>query len=128
MTNKKQQKKVEANEDSSFSSSLKKQLVSVVKFKTRRVKNKEENQKAGIATAVSMFGLIGWSISVPVILSILIGNFVVKKFDGDTSWLINFIVFGFAIGIYNSYKEIKKTFIKDFNDDLKNKKKSNTND
>jgi predicted F0F1-ATPase subunit len=102
---------------------LKKQLVSAVNFKRKRTRIKEKGQKGGIVGALSSFGALGWTLTVPVILMLIIGKVVVEKFGLKESWIINFVFFGFAIGIYNSYKEIKKEYKKNLKITSENGKK-----
>lgn len=102
--------KIKADKDN-----LQKELVSAVRFKKRRLKSKKESRDAGVASAIALFGMVGWSIVVPLVLFIIIGQFFVKKFGMDTSVLLNFILFGFLIGIYNTIREFRKSVKKGFN-------------
>jgi ATP synthase protein I len=98
---------------------LKKELASAVFFKKRRLESKEESKDAGMATALGLFGMVGWSMTVPVILFLLIGQFVIKKFELNPDYLLNFIVFGLGIGIYNTFKELRKTLRREFKKEKK---------
>jgi len=94
------------------SDNLKKQLVSAINFKKKRTRIKEKGQKGGVISALSSFGALGWTLTVPVILMLIIGKVITEKFGLKENWIINFVFLGFAIGIYNSYKEIKKEYKK----------------
>jgi len=102
----------EENKNNVDNKNLRQQLISAVSFKKRRLKSREEGREAGTASALALFGMVGWSISVPLVLFIIIGQFSIKKFGLDSSSLVNFIFIGLAVGIFNTYKEFKKTINK----------------
>lgn len=92
--------------------SLKEELINVVGFKEERIKIKERGQKGAVIALLTTFGVIGWNLIIPVILMLIIGKLVVKKFSLDDMWILNFLFVGLGVGIYNCYKEIKKEYRK----------------
>jgi ATP synthase protein I len=63
-------------------------------------------QRAGTQSAwfgLGMFGVIGWSVSVPTLLGALLGAWWDKHHPGSHSWTLALLVAGLVIGCANAW-------------------------
>ncbi len=71
----------------------------------RKLKARDKNE---IMFGLGTFGIIGWSISVPVLLGVLLGQFLDKKFAMGFSWTITLLFIGVVVGCINAWHWVKK--------------------
>lgn len=75
---------------------------------SRHLMNKNK-EKVDTRLGVAFLGAIGWHLPVPTVLGILIGRWLDKKFPyEDISWTINFLILGLGLGLYNTWKWLKR--------------------
>lgn len=68
-----------------------------------------QKQKPIVLKAFSLFGLIGWSVAVPVAAMAYLGLWVDKKYPSENiSYTLYFVLFGLVAGCYNAYRWLKK--------------------
>lgn len=67
-------------------------------------------QKKGdeIIFGIGTFGVVGWSIAVPVLIGIALGSYLDRKFDFGFSWTLTLIFSGGIIGSINAWYWVKK--------------------
>ena len=65
-------------------------------------KVKAQSKKDNIWFGFGMFGLIGWSVALPVVLGAWLGIWLDKKYPGDHSWTLILLVAGLCIGCWNA--------------------------
>ncbi|SRR6266498_624098 len=56
----------------------------------------------------SMFGLIGWSVTVPTLLGTMLGLWLDKRYPGNRSWTLMLLVTGLILGCLNAWYWVKK--------------------
>lgn len=71
----------------------------------RKLKAREKSE---IMFGLGTFGIIGWSISVPAILGVLLGQFLDKKFALGFSWTLTLLFIGVVVGCINAWHWIAK--------------------
>ena len=52
---------------------------------------------------LGMFGLVGWSVSVPTVLGVLLGWWLDHRYPEGMSWTLNLLVLGLAVGCWNAW-------------------------
>lgn len=57
---------------------------------------------------LGMFGLIGWSVAVPTLLGIVIGTWLDRRWPGQVSWTLTFIIIGVALGCLNAWYWVRQ--------------------
>ena len=57
---------------------------------------------------LGMFGVIGWSIAVPMILGITLGLWVDAKVDSQRSWTLMLMVAGLGVGCLNAWTWVRR--------------------
>lgn len=55
-----------------------------------------------------MFGLVGWSITIPTLVGIAIGLWLDKKYPESFSWTISFLIIGLFIGCLIAWHWVAK--------------------
>jgi ATP synthase protein I len=71
-----------------------------------KVTRKRKAQRAGTQSAwfgLGMFGVIGWSVTVPTVLGALLGAWWDKHHAGPLSWTLALLAAGLTIGCANAW-------------------------
>lgn len=72
------------------------------KIKARRQKNQ------GIWFGLGMFGVVGWSVSIPAVIGIAAGVWIDTKLPGRFSWTIMLLFLGVVLGCANAWYWLKR--------------------
>ncbi|TET33718.1 MAG: ATPase F0F1 [Planctomycetota bacterium] len=72
------------------------------KLKARREKNRQ------VWFGLGMFGLVGWSVTIPTLVLTAIGAWVDSKSEGRISWTLTLLMVGVALGCINAWFWIKR--------------------
>ncbi len=73
----------------------------------RRSKARSE-KKRGIWFGLGMFGLVGWSVTVPALLLLAVGIWIDRTWDSGYSWTLMLLVLGVGLGCLNAWYWVKK--------------------
>ena len=71
-------------------------------------KLRARREKKSIWFALGMFGMVGWSVAIPTLLSIALGVWIDKHFQSRYSWTLMLLVVGVALGCLNAWYWINK--------------------
>lgn len=83
------------------------ELVKKIKKESeKKLKAKEESDE--ILFGLGMFGIIGWSISIPTLLGIALGLYLDRKFSHSFSWTLTLLFLGVIVGCLNVWYWIKE--------------------
>ena len=55
-----------------------------------------------------MFGLVGWSVTIPTIIGITLGIWLDREWPGKHSWTLTFLFIGVALGCLNAWYWVKQ--------------------
>jgi ATP synthase protein I len=58
--------------------------------------------------AVSLFGIVGWSVALPTLLSLALGIWIDNTWPGRFSWTLMLLLVGVVIGCINAWSVIQK--------------------
>ena len=72
------------------------------KLETRR--EKDRNLWFGLG----MFGLIGWTISIPALVGVAVGIWIDKRWSSRFSWTLTLLFLGVVIGCLNAWQWVKR--------------------
>jgi ATP synthase protein I len=81
-------------------------LEQIEKDSKKKIKAEEEGSQ--IMFGLGLFGIIGWSISVPTVLGIFLGVFLDKRFTQSFSWTLTLLFAGVVMGSFNAWHWIKE--------------------
>ena len=74
---------------------------------SRKIKARGEKRK-GLWYGLGMFGLVGWSVSIPALLLLALGIWIDARFKSRYSWTLMLLVLGMGIGCLNAWYWIKR--------------------
>ena len=57
---------------------------------------------------LGMFGLVGWSVAIPTLIGINVGIWLDRRWPGQASWTLTFLIIGVALGCLNAWYWIKQ--------------------
>jgi len=72
----------------------------------RKIKARREKER-GVWFGLGMFGLVGWSVTIPALLLLALGIWIDRRFQGPYSWTLMLLVLGIGIGCLNAWYWIK---------------------
>ena len=81
-------------------------LEKIKKDSTKKIKSQEEGSE--IMFGLGLFGIIGWSISIPTVMGIALGVFLDKKFTQSFSWTLTLLFAGIVLGSFNAWHWIEE--------------------
>lgn len=55
-----------------------------------------------------MFGLVGWSVTVPTFLGAMLGLWLDKHYPGQHSWTLTLLIVGLTIGCLNAWHWVSR--------------------
>ncbi len=73
----------------------------------RKLKARREGDR-GVWFGFGMFGLVGWSVAIPTLISIAVGIWVDRKWPSQYSWTLMFLFIGIIIGCLNAWYWVKR--------------------
>ncbi len=68
----------------------------------RRLKARGHKRR-GVWFGLGMFGLVGWSVALPILCCIVLGRWMDKHWPGAHSWTLNCLIMGVIIGCINAW-------------------------
>ncbi len=71
----------------------------------RKIRTKQDH---GIMFWMGMFGMVGWSIAVPTLAGIALGNWLDSRWPASFSWTLSLLLAGILLGCVNAWYWIKQ--------------------
>jgi ATP synthase protein I len=88
---------------------IKQKLDKIIGKKVKRRLAHEKFKNKSSLVFINTFGLIGWSMGVPIALCIWLGTYLDNKYpQSPYSWTFTLLIVGFVLGIINAAYWIKK--------------------
>lgn len=72
----------------------------------RRLKAQQE-QHQRVWFGLGMFGLVGWSVTVPTLIGTAVGVWLDDKLDGQQSWTLMLLILGLVAGCLNAWRWLR---------------------
>ena len=69
---------------------------------TRKLKAQRRGTES-VWFGFGMFGLVGWSVTLPTLLGALLGLWLDKHYPGRHSWTLTLLIIGLTIGCLNAW-------------------------
>ncbi len=82
----------------------------------RKARARREGDRS-IWLGMGMFGLVGWSISVPTLLGLMIGRWLDARYASDISWTLALMLAGLTLGALNVWHWIGQNSSDDAEDE-----------
>jgi ATP synthase protein I len=90
------------------SRSSKKTVPEEVGQKEQRKMRAQQEKKKDLWYGLGMFGLVGWSVSIPTLLFLALGIWIDARHSSTYSWTLMLLVLGIGIGCMNAWYWISK--------------------
>ncbi len=74
---------------------------------TRKLRAKRQKNQ-GVWFGLGILGLVGWSIVVPALLGMILGDWLDKRFPSDVSWTLTLMLSGLILGCINAWHWVMK--------------------
>jgi ATP synthase protein I len=79
-----------------------------IEKKTRRKLLAQQQKKRSIWFGLGMFGLVGWSVVVPMLIGIALGVWIDQHWPSRVSWTITLLFAGVVLGCIQAWQWIKR--------------------
>lgn len=84
---------------------------SLVKKINRKIESEKEKEDLKSSMClISLMGLVGWTLMVPLILALFVGHWLMEVFNDNYLIMISCIFLGIVVGFMNTFKEINKYY------------------
>lgn len=78
-------------------------LLAIVDEKEQRKLRARQRRNGSIWFGLGTFGMIGWSVAVPVLLGIASGLWLDRRWPTTFSWTLTMLFLGFTLGCLNAW-------------------------
>ena len=78
-----------------------------VRSKSERKIKARRDKKRGVWYGIGMFGLVGWSVTIPALLFLALGIWIDANYRVRYSWTLMVLVVGTAVGCLNAWYWLK---------------------
>jgi ATP synthase protein I len=79
------------------------ELGRTVKIKEARKIRARDRKDRSVWFGLGMFGLVGWSVSIPTVVGIALGVWIDLRWPSRYSWALMLLIIGIAIGCLNAW-------------------------
>lgn len=73
----------------------------------RKLRARKDKGK-GLWFGLGMIGTVGWSISVPTLVGVLVGQWMDVRRNDTVSWTLMLLLLGLVVGCLNAYYWVRK--------------------
>ncbi len=79
-----------------------------VQRQRQRIEKGRREKGQSFWSYVGLMGAVGWSVVVPMVLAILLGLVLDRKFGTGSKWTLGLLLVGLAVGCLNAWRLITK--------------------
>lgn len=79
-----------------------------VATKAQRKKHARTHPGRPLWSGFSLFGIVGWSVSIPTLLGIALGVWLDHNYKASHSWTLTMLALGIALGCYNAWRWVAR--------------------
>ena len=83
-------------------------LADTVRRKEARKARARRQGKRGLAFGLGMFGLVGWSVTLPTLLGIALGVWIDGRTTSPYSWTLMLMLGGLIVGCFNAWYWLRR--------------------
>ncbi len=76
--------------------------------KAERRRRARREERRDVWFWLGMFGLVGWSVSIPMLAGIALGVWLDGRLGGEISWTLTGLFVGVALGCWNAWYWVKR--------------------
>jgi ATP synthase protein I len=71
--------------------------------KAARMETARKRRSSGALYGLGMFGLVGWSVAVPIVAGVALGLWIDRHWPGEVSWTLTLLIAGALLGALNAW-------------------------
>jgi ATP synthase protein I len=79
-----------------------------VATKAQRKEHARTHPARPLWSGFSLFGIVGWSVSIPTLLGIALGLWLDHNYAAAHSWTLTMLALGLALGCYNAWRWVSQ--------------------
>lgn len=98
----------ETPEDKGFKRPEDNNFSKIIEQKQQRKIAARENADDTAWFGLGMFGLVGWSVTIPTVVGIFLGIWMDRTWPGRHSWTLTLLFIGVVVGCWNAWYWIKR--------------------
>ncbi|MFU8770813.1 MAG: AtpZ/AtpI family protein [Anaerolineales bacterium] len=98
--------------DGKSNQSMWEQLSHETGVKARRKIKAQKGKNRGVWYALGMLGLVGWSVAIPPLVGVALGNWIDNRWQSDVSWTLMLFLIGLGLGLWNAWQWLKQEGLK----------------
>lgn len=83
------------------------QLRQAVAQRAERRRRAEREVHRGLWSSLGLFGIVGWSVSVPTLAGLAAGIWLDGRFPGRISWTVTLLFVGIVLGCLNAWHWVR---------------------
>lgn len=76
--------------------------------KAKRMEQSRKHHRESVWYGLGMFGLVGWSVAVPIVAGIALGMWIDRNWPGQVSWTLTLLIAGAALGAINAWYWVQR--------------------
>ncbi len=88
--------------------SLSKRMAREIAAKEERKLKARAEKNRGVWFGLGMFGLVGWSVAIPMLICVSIGVWIDSKWPGRFSWTLLLLFIGVILGCFNAWHWVRR--------------------
>jgi ATP synthase protein I len=74
----------------------------------RQAERMQRERQRGAWYGLGVFGMVGWSVTIPMLLGIALGWLLDAQFTGRVSWTLTFLILGVIAGALNAWYWVQR--------------------
>ena len=71
--------------------------------KAARMERARKRPGSNALYGLGMFGLVGWSVAVPIVAGVALGVWIDRRWPGEVSWTLTLLIAGAFLGALNAW-------------------------
>lgn len=71
--------------------------------KARQMEKARRRRQESVWYGLGMFGLVGWSVAVPIVAGVALGVWIDSNWPGEVSWTLTLLLAGAVLGAFNAW-------------------------
>ncbi len=80
----------------------------IIARKAERMAEARSRRRQSAWYGLGMFGLVGWSVAVPVVAGIALGVWIDERWPSETSWTLVLLLAGATLGCLNAWYWVQR--------------------
>ncbi|TCO69110.1 AtpZ/AtpI family protein [Rhodovulum euryhalinum] len=76
--------------------------------KAQQMEKARKHRRESVWYGLGMFGLVGWSVAVPIVAGTALGLWIDRRWPGELSWTLALLLAGAVLGAINAWYWVQR--------------------